>query len=207
MTHHDLGAWSDFVRGLVSTEARSAMLAHLNTCDACRRAVAQLKQVAAVAQADRMLTPPAHLLRWGRALFSTPRPAGARALLRARLVYDSLAAPAPNGLRSVARISRHALYEAGTFALDLRLEYERGSSRVTLTGQLLDRQAPDRRFTNVVVQLARGRTEVARTSCNRFGEFQVAYEPARRMRLYVVDGGRRRRVEVALNGLHDNAHG
>lgn len=207
MKHPDPGTWSDFVRGLASPGDRSALGAHLGSCDACRRTMVQLEHVAAVAQVDRRLVPPAHLVRWARALFSTPRPDTATAPLLGRLVYDSLAAPAADGLRSDARISRHVLFEAGTFALDLRLEYERGLSRVTLTGQLLDRQAPDRRFTDVAVQLARGRTEVASAPCNRFGEFQVTYEPTGRMRLYVVEGGRRRRVEVALNGLHDSAHG
>lgn len=207
MNHHDLGAWSDFVRGLVPSEDRPAMLAHLEVCAACRRTAAQLKQVADLADADRTLDPPVHLVRWARALFTTPRPAEGAAPLLARLVYDSWAAPATTGVRSGPHISRHALYEAGTFALDLRLEYQPGSSRVTLTGQLLDRQAPDRRVTDVVVQLERGRTEVAKTSCNQFGEFQLAYEPGPRMRLYVVEAGRRRRVELALNGLHDTAHG
>jgi len=165
--------------------------------------------VTATARHDRELEPPDHLLRWARALFATrsQEPGSAPLRLVARLVHDSMAAPELSGIRAQSRISRHLLYEAGAFGLDLRLEYERGSSRVTLVGQLLDRQQPERSLTDVSVQLVRGRTQVSRAQCNQFGEFQLEYEPQGRLRLSVNEQRRRQRVEVSLNGLHGDQPG
>jgi hypothetical protein len=202
MPHYDTGEWSDFVRGLVPTSKATAMRDHLTGCDACRRSAELLGHVAATARVDRELAPPDHLVHWARALFSTQarEPARVAHRLIARLVFDSFAAPERAGVRAHGRISRHLLYEAGTFGLDLQLEYERGTPRVTLVGQILDREHPGRSLSGVSVQIVRGRTEVARTACNRFGEFQVQYEPDGRLRLYVVER-RRSRVEVSLTGL------
>lgn len=206
MPHYDTADWSDFVRGLIHGAKAAAMATHEQACATCRRSADRLRQVAATARADRELSPPDALVRWASALFSTqsPGPVRARQLVIARLVYDSLAAPELHGVRTQNRISRHLLYEAGAFSLDLRVEYERGSSRVTLAGQLLDRERPERSLSDVSIQLVRGRTAIVRTRCNRFGEFQIEYEPDGRLRLYVVERHRSRRVEVSLNGLQSD---
>lgn len=212
MPHFDSGDWSDFVRGLVQGAQGLQMEVHLASCAACQRTASLLRHVTATARADRELEPPEPLTRWANALFSTHRSgavpvARAPRTLLARLVFDSLAAPETAGVRTQGRISRHLLYEAGAFRLDLQLEYERGSTRVTLVGQVLDREHPDRSLSDVSIQLVRGRAEVVRAHCNRFGEFQIDYEPNGRLRLYVMERGRSRRVEVSLNGLHgDQPH-
>jgi hypothetical protein len=207
MPHFDAGDWSDFARGLIDGPRAGEMESHLNTCVACQRTANLFRQVAVTARRDRELSPPDHLVRWARALFSTGDAAHASGRLIAHLVYDSLAAPELAGVRAQSRISRHLLYEAGPFGLDLRLEYERGSSRVTLVGQLLDREQPQRSLSDVSVQLVRGRTQVSRARCNQFGEFQLEYEPQGRLRLYVSEQHRRQRVEVSLNGLHSDQPG
>jgi hypothetical protein len=209
MPHYDAGEWSDFVRGLIPGPKGGKMEAHLVTCTACQRTASLFRQVAVTARRDRQLDPPDHLVRWARTVFSTRdhAPAHAPGRLIAGLVYDSLAAPELAGVRAQSRISRHLLYEAGAFGLDLRLEYERGSPRVTLVGQILDRDHPERSLIGVSVQLVRGRTQVSRAQCNRFGEFQIEYEPHGRLRLYVSDEHRRQRVEVSLNGLQSHQSG
>lgn len=208
MPHYDAGEWSDFVRGLIQGPKVAAMEAHLIRCAVCRRSENLLRQVASTAHVDRELALPDDLVQWASALFPTraqeSSPAPHRAV--ARLVFDSFAAPELAGVRAQGRIGRHLLYEAGTFGLDLRLEYERGSPRVTLVGQLLDRQHPERSLSDVSIQIVRGRTELARTLCNRFGEFQIEYEPDGRLRLYVIEQRRSRRVEVSLNGLESDQH-
>jgi hypothetical protein len=211
MPHYDTAEWTDFVRGLIGDPKAGEMESHLASCVACHRAVGVLREVLEVAQVDRRLEPPDHLVRWARALFSSERAVasarGARPFI-AQLVYDSLAAPELAGMRAQHRISRHLLYEAGVFGLDLRLEYQRGSPRVTLVGQILDRQRPERSMSDVSVQLVRGRTEIGRGACNRFGEFQVDFEPDGRLRLYVMEGSRSRRIGVSLNGLQsEQPHG
>lgn len=209
MSHYDAGEWSDFVRGLVPAARAAEMEAHLAGCGACRRTVDLFGHVVVTARRDREQDPPAHLVRWARALFSTGERAAApsRGRLVARLVYDSFAAPELSGVRAQSRISRHLLYEAGSFGLDLRVEHERGSPSVTLVGQILDREQPERSLSGVSVQLVRGRTAVSRAQCNRFGEFQIEYEPHGRLRLYVSEEHRRQRVEVSLNGLQRDQRG
>lgn len=209
MPHYDAGDWSDFVRGLIPGFKAEEMEAHLAACTGCQRTVRVFRQVAVTARHDREQNPPDHLMRWARAVFASGdhAPESPSGRVVARLVYDSLAAPGLAGVRAQSRISRHLLYEAGTFGLDLRLEYERGSSRVTLVGQLLDREQPERSLTGVSVQLVRGRTPVSRAHCNRFGEFQLEYEPYGRLRLYVSEEHRRQRVEVSLNGLQSGQSG
>jgi hypothetical protein len=206
MPHYDTAEWSDFVRGLIRGPKVAAMEAHLIGCEACRRSAGLLRQVASTARVERELAPPDHLVQWARALFTTRAQESAPVPRRliARLVFDSIAAPELAGVRAQGGISRHLLYEAGTFGLDLRLEYERGTPRVTLVGQILDREHPERSLSDVSIQIVRGRKEVARTLCNRFGEFQVEYEPDGRLRLYVIEQRRSRRVEVSLNGLQSD---
>ena len=92
--------------------------------------------------------------------------------------------PLPAGIRAQALPSRHALYEAGRYYLDLQLERQRASGSVTLVGQLADRHNPSA-HTAVPVWLLRHKSVVASTLCGRFGEFQLEYTPARDLRLCV----------------------
>jgi hypothetical protein len=206
MSHFDSGDWSDFVRGLVKDALAREMEMHRANCAACQRTANLLHHVAATGRADRELEPPKQLMRWANALFSThaaepvPVPRKAKTLL-ARLVFDSQLAPELAGVRARGGIGRHLLYEAGVFRLDLQLEHERGSPHVTLVGQILDREHPERSLSAASIQLVRGQTVVARTRCNRFGEFQIQYEPNGRLRLYVTERRRNRRVVLSLNGL------
>ncbi len=97
------------------------------------------------------------------------------------------------------RLSHQALYRAGDFSLDLRLEHEYGSRHVSLVGQLANPKQPLEKVANVPVILTSGKEILARAITNRFGEFQMEYEPKNRMRLYAAvaaDGGKR--IEVPL---------
>jgi len=91
--------------------------------------------------------------------------------------------------RSVPRaLLPPGLYEAGDFALDLRLDQEYGTTTVVLVGQISDRSQPTRKLTNLPVLLMSGGEILTRASSNQFGEFHLEYEPRGRLRLCAAVG-------------------
>ncbi len=205
MKHFDLSAWTDFVRGTAAAGDHAAMEAHLaRGCAKCGRSVEILRNFAAAAASGSQYSAPEYMIQCAKAIFSLQQPEKVHILPRilARLVYDSFLEPLPAGIRSQQRLSRQTLYEAGDFRLDLRLEQERGSTRVSLVGQIEDRKDPSRKVGSVPVLLAAGKEIVAKTISNQFGEFQFSYEPKSRLRLYVpIFGEHGAGVDVLLAGL------
>lgn len=204
MTHYDHAKWVDFVRGLIAGSERQAMQAHLDSgCRRCHPVVRRLRTLAEVASGDSKWDAPEGVVQTAKALFALQRPEEVHILPRvlARLVYDSFREPLPAGVRMQHRLSRQALYEAGQYSVDVRLEHEKGSRRVTLLGQIGDRQRPGRSLADVPVWLVSGKKVVARALSNAFGEFQMDYEPGRHLRLYVPVEQRGKHIEVRLGGL------
>ncbi len=203
MSHFDITRWADFVRDTVSDTDRTAMRAHLDAgCDRCRALHGRLAQIAAAARAQ-LTEPPVSAVRLARALFASggpsPRPAGVRVL--ARLLFDSLQVPQLAGVRGQHRQSRQLLYRAGDYDLDLRLEYDATSPMVALTGQIADRSRPAEPLADVPVLLTAGSDIVARATANRFGEFQLHYDPRPRMRLHLPLEAQGRWIDVSLAKL------
>jgi hypothetical protein len=204
--HHSDVEWADFVRGLTAGPARASMKAHLSSgCRRCGRAAEAFGMVSAVARGEEAFGVPGHALRWATAVFSLRQPERVQILPRvlARLVFDSFGEPQPVGVRSLARVSRQAMYRAGDYYVDLRMESEPGTHRVSLVGQIAGSKAGRRSFGNVPVVLAAGTGILARAVSNEFGEFQMSYEPSRRLRLYVPLNGDRG-IEVPLSRLTDS---
>ena len=104
-------------------------------------------------------------------------------------------------MRAEDRVSRHTLYEAGEFHVDLRLEQEKGSPLVTLVGQLTNRANPDNSLPAAPVLLMAQKNIIAHAVYNRFGEFQMDYPPARHLRLCVALDPPGKRIELSLNRL------
>ena len=202
MKHFDISEWADLALGTVTAGNRAAMEAHLSSgCVLCRSALDFVQRVSAVAQAARRFEPPADVVRWAMAISAMQRPPKTSLVrLIGRLVYDSFSAPV-SGMRAEDRASRHALYEAGNFCLDLRLEHERESGLVTLVGQVTDREAPDRPMAGAPALLTARKAIVAHAACNRFGEFQMEYPPAPHLRLCVAVDQAGKRIEIPLAPL------
>jgi hypothetical protein len=204
--HYSDAEWADFVRELTARPARASMEAHLSSgCRRCGRAAEAFGMVAAVARGEEAFEVPGHALRWATAVFSLRQPERVQILPRvlARLVFDSFGEPQSVGVRSQERVSRQAMYRAGNTYVDLRMESEPGTRRVSLVGQIADSKAGRRSFGNVPVVLAAGTGILARAISNEFGEFQMKYEPSRRLRLYVPLRGDRG-IEVPLSRLSDS---
>ena len=208
MKHFSIWQLADYVRVLGDDVARSAMEAHLSSgCARCQRTVNVLGGVAATARGQGDYEPPAHAIRYAQAIYSLFRPERfSFPRLVARLVHDSLRQPLlagmrAQGMRGEDRPSRHALYEAGSYCLDLQLDQQLASGLVTLIGQLADRNKPAASSADVPVWLMERKSLVASTLCNAFGEFQFEYTPARDLRLHVPLRAAGKRLEVSLDRL------
>jgi hypothetical protein len=204
MKHFGIWQWADFVRDLGEQETRSAMAMHLSSgCPRCQRIVNVLRSVAVTARSEFDYEPPGHAIRYAQAIYTLQRPEKATfARLVARLVHDSVRAPLPAGMRAQNRLSRHALFEAGSYYLDLQLEHQPASGLITLIGQLADRTKPETSTAETPVWLKERKRLVATTLCNRFGEFQLEYAPTRNLRLHVPLPAARKRLEISLNRLN-----
>lgn len=205
MNHYDITEWADFVRGLAAPAVAASMRRHLDEgCDTCAATARRLELVTRSAEADRAYEPPVQLVRFAQAAFSLRRPERVLALpgLAARLVFNSLDAALAAGVRGpVEEITRQTLYEAGDFAVHLRFEQPSGASRVSLTGQIANRRVPNPPMAHVPVLLTRGRTVVARSLSNEFGEFQVDYEPHAALRLHIPVSDGRQSIQLTLDDV------
>lgn len=205
MKHFGPGEWTDYVREIAPEYQRKAMEAHLaEGCQKCERSLDQLRAFREAAISGAGYKAPDYMVHCARAIFALQQPEKVHILPRvlARLVYDSFREPLPAGIRSQQRLSRQALYEAGDFRLDLRLEQERGTSSVSLVGQIENRKDPQKKVGQIPVLLASGKEVVAKTLSNHFGEFQFNYRPQTGLRLYVpVLGEQAGGVDVPISGL------
>src|SRR5438445_13853896 len=188
MKHFDISKWTDFVRGLSEKSAEVAIGHHLASgCRKCRHTAGLLRKLAAVVRRDLQVQVPEHAVRCARAIFILQQPEEVQVLPRipARLLYDSFREPLPAGVRTQQRLSRQALYEAGDYSLDLRLENESGTSRVTLVGQIQHRKQPGKRLGGVPALLLSAKQVLGQAVSNSLGEFQMEYAPTKRLRLYL----------------------
>ena len=205
MMHFDLTEWAEFARGTASEASRTAQQAHLETgCQKCTRNAEFLRSLAAIASSETRWQVPAAEVRCARAIFAFQRPEKISRLPRilAHLVYDSFREPQSAAVRGEQRLSRQALYEAGDFRLDLRLEQERGSVQGSLVGQIENYKDPTQRVASVPVFLSAGKHVVARTVSNEFGEFQLNYPSRTHLLLHVpVLQEHGLRIEVPLQSL------
>src|SRR2546428_91278 len=136
VTHFTFEQWADFLRGIGQPAGRGEMTRHLESgCRRCRAVVAALSTVGDVVRDDSAFPVPDDLFRRARAIF--PQPAGGRLddMRRiGRLVYDSLAASVPAGVRATNSAARDLRYETPDAWIDLRLARDPRARRVLLPG-------------------------------------------------------------------------
>lgn len=205
MDHFESSQWVDYVRGLGRAGERSAMETHLSRgCRKCGDIVRVLGDLAAISRVESEIQVPEQVVRNARAIWAMLYkgvPKRNRGIL-ARLVSDNFREPLMAGLRTRQRTARQVLYQTANHSLDLRLEHQRGSDRVTLVGQVVSRKEHEKLLANRPVFLVREGAVVAHTLSNDFGEFQMEYRPQPRLRLYIqADQGIKNRIEVPLNGI------
>jgi hypothetical protein len=135
---------------------------------------------------------PAWVERSGKSIFPVHTAVAPKRALRipVTLIYNSLLAPEAVGLRATWQVGWQALYRAGNCSLDLRVEPELASTRAAVIGQISNHIIPENQMENIPVYLKSGKSVVAETRSNRFGEFQMEYEQQGRLQLcvYLEDG-------------------
>ena len=201
MSHLDVASCADFARGVLGWKDRAVLERHVAACRSCAATVRMLRDMAMIAAVDEQYEPPAYVLRHARALFSIERPRIMRGLpgLLAKLTFDTLAQPFGAGLRGSSGLSRQAVFEAGEYAVDITLDQPPGSHRAMLVGQVVSRTTQAAPITAAPVLLTLDEKLVARTVCDRYGEFLIEYDPRPRLVLHVVVDGGKRRIEMSLD--------
>jgi hypothetical protein len=203
MKHYGIAQWADFSRG-VAGQDELAMQTHLEAgCAECRELADFCARLTGICRDLAFTAVPEWVVRNARSIFpARPVPVRKRALrIPVELLYDSFLVPAPAGLRATWQVGWQALYRAGDCSLDLRIEPDLNSSRAALIGQISNHAVPDERMEGIPVYVKSGRTIVAETRSNQFGEFQMEYEQQDKLQLWVELADGSRRFQVALKRL------
>lgn len=96
----------------------------------------------------------------------------------ARMVFDSLGSSSREGVRSLRASIRQFVYQHESITIDILLETAQGSGHLLLTGQVLSAQRDRSLQADLPVLLTSGTKTLARTTTDRFGEFDLEFEPA-----------------------------
>lgn len=199
MKHFSIAAWADLARGLVSEDEVSEMGAHLaSDCAECKNIAEFLSKMSTISRRLAGKSAPMAAVQLAKLIF--PRPIEQKRIFRvaAELVFDSRMTTAVTGMRSVWQVGWQCIYRAGECSLDLRIEPEWNTSRVAVIGQISNHNVPDDQMSDLTVRLKAGRSVVAETRSNQFGEFQLEYEQQTRLQLCIYLDGGSRRIQVPL---------
>ncbi|HEY3129016.1 MAG TPA: hypothetical protein VGL91_06130 [Acidobacteriota bacterium] len=203
MKHFSLGDWADFARQSALPDQKIFMRRHLDGgCEECLKVSELWRSIWEIGKKEASYKPPESALRAVRAAYAASRrfrtlPKSARI---ARLMFDSFREAAPVGLRSSMSGARHTLHKAGQFLIDMCMESEPGSSRISLAGQILNPDAPGKGLHNLGVLLVCQGKLLARAATNRFGEFHLEFDPGAKYRIF-VEIPRQKAIVVSLPAL------
>jgi hypothetical protein len=95
-----------------------------------------------------------------------------RAMPVARMMFDSLRNPVAAGVRGSPAGARQLAYQYKKTIIDVSIEFAEGSSRMSLAGQVLDSERKGKNESLPVLLVNEAGT-LARTTTNRYGEFQM----------------------------------
>lgn len=104
----------------------------------------------------------------------------------ARLLFDTSRQPVAAGVRSASTVARQLLYGVGAYRIDLRMEPQMDSDKVSLVGQILNSTDPARHAASVPVVLLKGRKVLAESQTNGFGEFHLECDLESHLQLQLV---------------------
>ncbi len=141
-------------------------------CKSCSKIVSQWQRVRQTAETETNDRPPRDAVRIAKASL-----AGSNSTVEqkrpdslAELLFDGFL-PVPVGVRSSSIRTRHMLYRADPFQIDLLIESQADGRSVVVTGQLLDLRHPEIVGHDLRVTLSNLRGRVVQAAINQFGEF------------------------------------
>jgi hypothetical protein len=189
MRHYSLEKWIDFARNVIGEDERIEMQSHLQAgCADCSKELSMWQRFHQVAGRESVFSPPAGAVRTVNAAFAN-RSAGRSRQAKsqiASLLFDSLRSPLLAGIRSADSGSQQLLYGAGDYRIDVRIEPQMDSEKVTLVGQVLNSADPDERLSELPVNLLKGNKLLATSITTEFGEFQIECQLEGSLRLVVL---------------------
>jgi hypothetical protein len=167
MKHFSAEEWIDFVTRVGCTIRMEKMKEHLEQgCKRCCKIVLLWQRVRQTAETG-------NAVRIAKASF-----AGAnlteeqkRPDSPAELLFDTFLRPLLEGARSSSIGTRHMLYRADPFQIDLLIESQASGRSLVITGQLLDLRHPEIVGNDLRVTLSNLRGRVVHAAPNQFGEF------------------------------------
>jgi len=187
-------AWIDFVRQVMPPDEAAVIQEHLNdACEECRNSCAIWRTAAEIASRESRYEVPQQTVRMLEATYAEWRgihvlPKSARV---ARLVFDSFLEPLPFGVRASSASARRILCRSGEWTIDMRLERE-GGNRMFLAGQVLrSAKKTGAHVASMDITLMSADRLLTQASTNQFGEFQMKFDCAQDLQLYIDIPGRR----------------
>jgi len=185
--HFESREWADFVRGLTGPEETKAMEEHAGECSVCAAEIASWARVSLAMRRERLYEPPSSVVRVVKTAMTGAKPEAAPSRVRifAQLVFDSFMQPQAAGVRGTMCGPRQLLYRAGPIVIDMRLEEKQGGERHSLVGQVLSSENNEEGMNEMPVHLLCGRSEIAETRTNLFGEFQLEYDTAKDLQVFL----------------------
>jgi len=172
MKHFSLEEWADFAREVVEENRKELMQAHLDSgCKQCGEVLKTWARIRQVAQRDHSYDPPDAAVHMAKGLLVLHGQSAKPSV--ARLLFDSLQSPVIAGVRSASPTVRQMLFGVGSYRIDLRMEPQMDSDKVSLVGQVLNSEDPVRVGAQVTVALLRGNKILGESQTNALGEFHL----------------------------------
>ena len=174
MKHFTTEEWIDFVNRAGCIIRKEQMKEHLEQgCKGCSKIVSLWQWVRRTAETEVNYRPPSDAVRVAKASFagSNLTEEQKRPDVLAEMLFDSLLQPLLEGLRSSSNGTRHMVYRADPFQIDLLIESQTGGRSVVVTGQLLDLRHPEIAGHDLRVTLSNLHGRVVQMATNQFGEF------------------------------------
>jgi hypothetical protein len=176
MEHYSMEKWIDFARDVMGAHEKAAMQSHLESgCQRCSKVLNPWRHVHAIARHDTAFEPPESTVQSIKGAFSIhgPRKATSSSRAMVEVLFDSARTPLFAGVRSQASAARQLLFGAGNYRIDIRVEPQPNSDKISLIGQVLRTTDPSAGLAAIPVVLIKGRKVMAETSTSQFGEFQA----------------------------------
>ncbi|MGH9727695.1 MAG: hypothetical protein ACRD4V_03795 [Candidatus Acidiferrales bacterium] len=160
------------------------MQTHLESgCEPCAKVLSTWTRVREAAMREGAYQPPESVVRSVKGMGAIHVPAKTSI---ARLLFDTARQPVAAGVRSASTVARQLLYGVGVYRIDLRMEPQMDSDKVSLVGQILNSTDPARHAVSVPVVLLKGRKVLAESQTNGFGEFQLECDLESHLQLQLV---------------------